>query len=177
MNKDYLTVKEYAEKCSCSTQYVYKLLQTKLQPFVVLVDGKKCIDIKALEEFPKTDATNQPTNFATEVANSSASSENAEELKRINKRNEDIIDDLRAQLKEKDNQIKKQNDHIVELSNKMAELFENNQKLQLNYQLLLGDPKEKDNEIIEVDTESAPAREEIKEEPLKKGFFKRLFRL
>ena len=38
MEKEYLTVKEYAEIKGCSSQYVYRLLQTKLQPFVVLVE-------------------------------------------------------------------------------------------------------------------------------------------
>ena len=176
MEKEFLTVKEYAEIKGCSTQYVYKLLQTKLQPFVEVVEGRKLINASVLD----TDVANQPTNATNkhnQVANDVAtpsSFEVEEELKRINKRNEDIIDDLRAQLKEKDAQIKEQSEHIVELSSKIAELFNNNQQLQLNYQLLLGDGKTKQYE--EVNVEGASAEEIIEEEPKKKSFFSRFFK-
>lgn len=188
MSKDYLTVKEFAEERSCSTQYVYKLLQTKLQPYVVMVDGKKCIDIRALEVFSETDATNQETNFATnlatEVVNPSASSIE-EELKRINARNEDLIDDLRAEIKEKDAQLKQMNEKIVSLFETNQRLMENNQRLQLNYQYLLGDSKDigVDAEVNEQDTRAEVEPEEEKEvkkepeQPKKRGFFSRLFNI
>ena len=176
MEKEYLTIKEYANIKGVSPQAVYKQLSTKLSTYVEMVDGKKMLKIEVLNA---EGSTKLKTEF-NQVDNSveaSASTLDNDELARINKRNEEIIDDLRAQLKEKDNQIKKQNEHIVELSNKIAELFENNQKLQLNYQLLLGDGKEKENEIIEVNVDGAQAREEINEKPIKKGFFKRFFGL
>ena len=180
MEKDYLTVKEYATLKGCSTQYVYKLLQTKLNNYVEVVNGKKCLKISVLDEdvdSVATEVANQVDNqVCNQVASPSASADE-EELKRINRRNEDIIDELRAQVKEKDAQIQKQNDQIVELSNRITELFENNQKLQLNYQYLLGDIKEK--EVAEVNAEGARAQEEPEtvpeEEPKKKGFFSRFF--
>lgn len=176
MEKDFLTVKEYAEIKNCSTQYVYRILQTKLQPYVVMVEGRKCLKIDVLD----IEETNQPTNETNQtnkvssgkVATSSLS--DYAEMKRINERNESIIDDLRAQLKEKDAQIKEQSEHIVELSSKIAELFNNNQQLQLNYQLLLGDGKI--NQYEEVNVESANAEEVVEEKPKKKGFFSRFFK-
>ena len=188
MEKEYLTVKQFAEMRAVSTQYVYKLLQTKLQPYVVMVDGKKCIDIKALEVFSKNDATNfatnDATNFATKVANPSASSIE-EELKRINARNEDLIDDLRAEIKAKDAQLQQMNEKIVSLFETNQRLMENNQKLQLNYQMLLGDGKdiEVDAEVNEQDTRAEVEPEEEKEvkkepeQPKKRGFFSRLFNI
>ena len=188
MSKNYLTVKEFAEERSCSTQYVYKLLQTKLQPYVVMVEGKKCIDIKALEVFSETDATNHATNFATnfatEFATPSASNID-EELKRINARNEDLIDDLRAQIKEKDAQIQQMNEKLINLFETNQRLMENNQKLQLNYQMLLGDGKniEVDAEVNEQESRAGVELEEeieVKKEPeqaKKRGFFSRLFNI
>lgn len=185
MDKEYLTVKEFAKERSCSTQYVYKLLQTKLQPYVVMVDGKKCIDIKALEVFSEDFATNQETNFATEfatnVANQSATSASSieDELKRINARNENLIDELRAQIKEKDAQLSQLNEKVISLFETNQRLMENNQKLQLNYQYLLGDGKNIQVDE-EVNVQSAQAEEpEIvpEEKKKKKGFFSWLFNI
>lgn len=176
MEKDFLTVKEYAEIKGCSTQYVYRLLQTKLQPFVVVVDGRKCLNSAVLDEEVANNSTNA-TNKFNQVANGScnpSSLADEEELKRINMRNEQIIDDLRAQLKEKDAQIKNQSEHIINLSSQITELFKNNQQLQLNYQLLLNDGK--DTQYEEVHVEGAGAEEIMEDEPKRKGFFSRFFK-
>lgn len=176
MEKEYLSVKEYAEIKGCSTQYVYRILQTKLQPYVVVVEGKKCLKIEVLDK----EETNQPTNSTNQtnqVANEgfkSSSSSNFEEMKRINERNENLIDDLRAQLKEKDAQLSQLNEKVISLFETNQRLMENNQQLQLNYQLLLGDGKIKQYE--EVNVEGASAEEIVEEEPKRKGFFSRFFK-
>ena len=176
MEKDFLTVKEYAEIKGCSTQYVYRILQTKLQPYVVVVEGKKCIKKEALDE----GETNQPTNTTTQtnrVANKGvlpSSLSTFEEMKRINERNEKLIDDLRAQVKEKDLQLSQLNDKVISLFETNQRLMENNQQLQLNYQLLLGDGKVKPYEEVEV--EGASAEETIETDRKRKGFFSRFFK-
>ena len=176
MEKEYLSVKEYAEIKGCSTQYVYRILQTKLQPYVIVVEGKKCLKIEVLDR----EETNQPTNSTNQtnqVANEgfkSSSSINFEEMKRINERNENLIDDLRAQLKEKDAQLSQLNEKVISLFETNQRLMENNQQLQLNYQLLLGDGKIKQYE--EVNVEGASAEEIVEEEPKRKGFFSRFFK-
>lgn len=59
MNKNYLTVAEFAERAGISKQRVYQLLNKRLKQFVQVVDGKKMLDIKALEEFSvKGDCSN-----------------------------------------------------------------------------------------------------------------------
>lgn len=190
MEKEYLTVKEFARERSCSTQYVYRLLQTKLQPYVVVVDGKKLINSKAFEVFEETDATNQETNFATKFATKFASpspstKENDspspstidKELLRINARNEKLIDSLREEIKAKDAQLSQLNEKIISLFETNQRLMENNQQLQLNYQMLLGEPKEK--QYVDVDEASARVEEEPEKEqeepPKKKGFLNWLF--
>lgn len=186
MEKDYLTVKEYATLKGCSTQYVYKLLQTKLNDFVVVVNGKKCLKISVLDEGFESVATKVANQVDNQVANkidNSSASEIEIELKRINDRNEHIIDELREQIKEKDLQLKQMNEKIVSLFETNQRLLENNQSLQLNYQMLLGNTSNQINDTIveEEDKQGAQAQNEtiieteIKEN--KKGFWKRLFNI
>ena len=194
MDKEYLTVKEFARERKCSTQYVYRLLQTKLQPYVVVVEGKKLISAKAFEVFEETNATNQETNFATKFAteverpststekNDSPSTSTIEkELIRINARNEELIDSLREEIKAKDAQLSQLNEKVISLFETNQRLMENNQKLQLNYQMLLSDKSNIDIDDVEVDAESARVVEEPEnapeEPPKKKGLFSKLFGL
>ena len=186
MEKEYITVREYAQIKNCSPQYVYRLLQTKLQPYLIVVDGKKCLKIEVLEDEKDSVSTkvdNQVANHVdNQVANPSASNfEN--ELKRINARNEDLIDDLRKQIKEKDELLKQMNDKIVNLFETNQRLLENNQKLQLNYQMLLGIGE---NTVVDAEVNAEDKKkkkksdinlEEPPEEPKKKGFFRRLFNI
>lgn len=183
MEKDYLTVKEYATLKGCSTQYVYKLLQTKLNDYVVVVNGKKCLKISVLDEGVESVATKVANQVDNQVCNQVASpsaSALEEELKRIIARNEDLVDSLREEIKAKDAQLSQMNEKIISLFETNQRLMENNQSLQLNYQLLLGDLQGKPiNE--EVDIQGARVQEEPEtipeEEPKKKGFFSRLFNL
>lgn len=176
MDKELLTVKEYAEIKGCSTQYVYRILQTKLQPFVVVVNGQKYIKssvFNAEEEKQPTNETNQ-TNQVSQSNFKSSSFTEYEELKRVLKRNEELVDSLREEIKNKDTQLAQLNDKIISLFETNQRLMENNQQLQLNYQLLLGDGKTKPYE--EVNVESAGAEEIVEEQPKKKGFFSRIFK-
>lgn len=197
MDKEYLTIKEYAKLKGISTQYVYKLLPTKLQPYVATVANRKCLKSQALEVEFATKVGNNSCKLETDFVNNSAtvansdnissSYSNEEEFKRINNRNEQIIDDLREQLKEKDKQLNELTNHIAEQSLKIAELFENNQKLQLNYQLLLSDVKEQEtddininsdelNNTIENDNISSAIYENAEEKPKKKSIFSIFFK-
>ena len=186
MEKNYLTVKEYATLKGCSTQYVYKLLQTKLNNYVEVVNGKKCLKISVLDEGVERVATKVANQVDNQVCNQVANNSTSDfeiELKRINDRNESIIDELRAEIKEKDLQIKEMNEKIISLFETNQRLLENNQSLQLNYQMLLGNTTEKINDTIDAEENEQGARSqnetiiepEIKEN--KKGFWKRLFNI
>ena len=186
MEKDYLTVKEYATLKGCSTQYVYKLLQTKLNDYVVVVNGKKCLKISVLDEGVESVATKVANQVDNQVVNQVANNSTSDfeiELKRINERNENIIDELRAEIKEKDLQIKEMNEKIISLFETNQRLLENNQSLQLNYQILLGNTTDKINDIVDAEEneQGARAQNETSIEPevkeTKKGFWKRLFNI
>ena len=46
----YISISQYAEIKGITKQAVYKQLNTKLKPFLQVVDNRKCIDISALSE-------------------------------------------------------------------------------------------------------------------------------
>ena len=51
MNDKYITVAEFSKRANISKQRVYQLLNKRLKEFVQEVDGKKMLDIRALESF------------------------------------------------------------------------------------------------------------------------------
>jgi len=187
-NKEYLTIKEYATIKGCSTQFVYKAIKDKLADYVEVIDGKKYLKISVLgDEFsksptnPQSKVDNQVANqIDNQVANQNAnpsSSTLEKELIRVNARNEELIDSLREEIKAKDAQLTQLNEKIISLFETNQRLLENNQQLQLNYQMLLGDGKEK--QFVEVDEQGARVVEEPEnkeeEKQKKKGFFSWLF--
>lgn len=184
MEKEYLSIREVAELASVSYSAIYKRLNSTLKEYVEVVEGHKMLKIEVLEHLGlnknstvkvENSSTVEKNSTQNSTQNSTPSTAEKEEISQINQWQQGIIDDLRQQLKEKDIQIQKQNDQIVDLSNKMAELFHNNQQLQLNYQLLLGTSTAQQNE--EENAQSAPAQDETIEEVPKKSFFQRLFGL
>ena len=191
MDKEYLTIKEYAEIKGVSVQSVYKRLNGTLKPFLSTIKGRKMLSREALGENFKPfkplnsfnveseglNVSKNDSSLRRDVGEPSASTHT--EIERINKRNEELIDDLRAQLKEKDAQIKEMNEKVISLFETNQRLMENNQQLQLHYQMLLGDGNSIDNEEVDIqgarvveEPESAP-----EEPPKKKGLFSRLFNL
>ena len=46
----YITISDYAKLKGVSTTAIYKRLSTSLKPFLIMVEGKKCLKIEVLEE-------------------------------------------------------------------------------------------------------------------------------
>ena len=175
-NKDYLTIAEYAELRSISKQAVYKSLSTKLKPYVIEVDGRKCLKLEVLEL-----SVDQPINQPKRVE---------QQVETPNNPSSSMIDFLMKQIEEKDKQIESlQNDvresriHIQEQSNKLAELLEQSNQLQQNNQMLikmLGEGAQENKDTIEVslneEENTINGKEEIiKDNENKKGFLSWLF--
>ena len=59
MEKEYLSIKEFAAAVGISPQAVYKQLNNKLKPYLKTVDGKKTIEKSALFLFEKEPKTNE----------------------------------------------------------------------------------------------------------------------
>lgn len=99
-NNEYITVAEFANRAKISKQRVYQLLNKRLKPFVQVVDGKKMLDIKALENF----------NIKEDCSNFQESCSSVEqEIKQDESTTLDLlkttIEMLQKQLDEKDKQI------------------------------------------------------------------------
>ena len=91
MNKEYLTIKEYAEIRGVSLTAVYKRLNTSLNPYVTVKNGKKVLFSKVLEdEGLKTNVENvikQNSTISTLNSTSSSTSFFEEQIKEKDKLN------------------------------------------------------------------------------------------
>ena len=202
MKNEYLTISEYSKIMGVSYQATYKKLNGTLKPYVEVVNGRKVLKKSILDDafLTPTSTLNLNVNERSlndfersepqgsqrrDVGSPSASTQT--EIERINRRNEEIIDDLRQQIKDKDIQIAEMSSKIANLFETHQRLVENNQTLQLRYQMLIEEKENKKDvnlnaetveesvDDAEVDNSGAPTPEENK--PEKKGFFQRLFGL
>ena len=132
---EYMSVSEFATRVGCSKQAVYQQLNKKLKPYVKVIDGKKAINSKALREV-----------YGKEIQ-----PENQSVVKEVDQElNKELIDLLKAQIEEKDQQIKEL--HRL-LATSQMQLTESTHKVQ------------------ELEDKLA----EKQEEPEKKSWIKRLF--
>jgi hypothetical protein len=109
---DFLTIKQAADKMGVTPQYVYKQLNNKFKPYLLIVKGKKCLNKSILEEYEKE--VEQPFNNNSININQELSTT----LETLNK----TIDMLTNQLQIKDNQIEN-----------LTKLIDQQQQLQLIY--------------------------------------------
>jgi len=177
MNKEYISVAEFARIKGISKQAVYKQCSTKLKPYVIIVDGRKMLKTDALDDMVKSEVNHSQR---------ASSTDSVEEV--------DIIEFLKEQIKEKDIQIqrlqeseKEKDRHIQSQSEKLAELLAQSNQLQQNNQLLikmLGDGSTDINTDTEavVKEENIIPKEKPKQQPKKstkkkkrKGLLSRLF--
>ncbi len=184
-DKEFYTVAEISAIRGISKQAVYKAFNHRLKPYVVVVDGRKCLKSEALRLL-----VDQPNNQPKKVD---------QQVESDKRPSPSMIDFLMKQIEEKDKQIESlQQDiresrlHIQEQSNKLAELLEQSNQLQQNNQMLIkmlgeGSPEnkdtievsinEEDNNIINKDDDGEDNKtiEEDNITEKKKGFFSWLF--
>ena len=100
MDKEkYISIKEYADLRGCSTSAVYKRLSTTLQPYVIMVDGKKMLKSEVLEVEDFNPSSTPPQPFSSTPPQPSSIPPLLEEDKeRIIKVLEDRIEELKEQL-------------------------------------------------------------------------------
>lgn len=98
MTDEWISVKEFAERAGVSVQAVYKQLNKRLKPYLTVMNGTKMLNIKALEEvYGKTE--DEPIKPKVD---------------------ERLLNQLIAQLEEKDRQIKEKDRQISELHRLLA---------------------------------------------------------
>lgn len=205
MDKEYLTIKEFAALTGTTTQAVYKQLPTKLQPYCKTIGNKKVLSYEALKEFNATElatsckpVTNQVANELPTSLQPVANQENVENLR-------ELINLLKEQLQTKDTQLQTQLQTIDKLTEKAENelkakdrqienlnntlnltiqelnkrIEENNHLQHENNQVLLS-LKEKQEKAPADDpiVEVHDQEPEVKEQPKEnKSWFKRLFKI
>ena len=189
---DYLTIKEVSILANTSYQNIYQRTNTSLKKYLKVIDGRKMLDKDVLLEFNINENTADNLNEIKQPLK-----EEVQPLKKEvqpmsepicrplhdkgNNELTQLVEELRAELKKKDEiivskdeQLKKQTEQIIDLSNRVVELFENSQKLQLQTSFLLS---ENNSANAEVDEESARAYEkDVEIKPKRKGLFSRFFK-
>ena len=189
---DYLTISEVAKLTNRSYQNISQRTKTSLKKYVVEIDGRKMLkrdvlsvfSIPSDEEGFKEEIKAENKSFLNDKLNDNSTPLHQSKEDQLN----ELIKELRAEVKKKDEiiilkdeQLQKQTEQIIDLSNRVVELFENSQKLQLQTSFLLGhDTTDRGGRDIPIgDVEDlAPLNDEISEnKPSKiKGFFSRFFK-
>ena len=145
MGKEYLTIAEYAEIRGISKQAVYKQLNNKLKPFLIVVESRKYIHINALtaEEQARLFGVEQPFE---QPLNNPFQPLFEKELEEKNKTIESLL---------------RQIENLQEQNSKLTELLSNSQYLLAAEQKKFIEPPQ-------------PQETESTETETKKGFFARL---
>ena len=65
MEKEYISIREFASRANISRQRAYKLVSKKLQGYCKIIGDKKIIDISALDELKKTVDNGHPVDKCT----------------------------------------------------------------------------------------------------------------
>lgn len=153
MNDKYITVSEFAKRANISKQRVYQLLNKRLKEFVQEVDGKKMLDIRALESFSIQDTC---SSVVQEVEPDAKQEASALELLKT------TIDMLQKQLEEKDRTI-----------HELTEALKNEQLQTSQAQALHGGSIK---QLLEQGQDAEEPEQQKKEAEASKGFFRRLFK-
>ena len=159
LNKDYITISQYAEIKGISKQAVYKKLNNQLKGSLILVENKKCLKIEVLseDEVKSLNQVEQPLNQVEQQFNNP--------LQPL----------LEKELEEKNNTIKsllKQIENLQAQNSKLTELLGNSQYLLAAEQKIALEPTQPPQEIKEEPIEITPSAEPKE----KKGLFWRLKR-
>ena len=163
MNKEYLTIKEFADLKGVSVSSVYKRLKTTLQPFVEEVESKKVLNIKVLEKEGLKPLKENVEEVSTSPLQPSSTPSSTSFFEEQIKEKDKLIERLNKQLEDLQESNKKKDDFIQEQSRKLTELLELSDKA-----------SEVKQEVVE---EVIPRAVDIEEQtqPEKKSWFKRLF--
>lgn len=152
MESKYISVKEFSERAGISVQAVYKQLNKRLKPYLTMVDGIRMLDIKGLEE----------------VYGKSA------EHKIEQKVDEKLLNQLIAQLEEKDRQINELHRLLANTQMQLTESLHTVQMLE-DKQKAEQQEEQKEQEVDPDPTEDEEIKPVSTEKNEKKPWWKRIF--
>lgn len=152
VDKELLTVKEFAQLSGRTKQAIYKQLNNKLSPFVQTINNQKMLETRALKEIFNIDIEQQKDEKLNDEINLESCLEAS--LYEILK---DELEAKNKQIIHLQGELATERQHNREQADKIAIFADQAQKLQL--------------------AQMKPQISENEEEPKKKGLFKRLFKL
>lgn len=121
-DQEYISIAEFAERAGVSKQAVYQRLNKSLKAYVKAVDGKKSINIRALEDlYGKDSCSRLEQDIQGEFKGVEQGIDQEKEAQLINT----LIYTLQDELKSKDEQLREKDLQIKELHN----LLDQQQKL------------------------------------------------
>jgi hypothetical protein len=167
--KEYITIKQFAERVGVSNQAVYQRLNKDLDKYIKVVDNKKMLSIKALELFnvKAVEQANSESLTSNSSELTSALKEQIEFLKAENKQKQGQVEQLQEQLNIEREHSRQQSDKLTALAEQMLELTSNSQKLQLADKVMT-------NKNIDPGAEEVPGQPGQNQDT-QKGFFSRFF--
>lgn len=162
MEKEYLTIRQFAEAVGKSQQAIHQQLETRLKKYVKVIDNRKYIDNTAIREvFGVDDLKEKSSDSINELTSIQVALQVKDEIiKTLKQQIEDLRNDknnLNEQLKVKDAEIDKLHTEIDRLQTLLDQQQQLHKSLQDQQQLLI---ESKSND------DSAEA-----EQPKKRGFF------
>ena len=165
--EQYLTVKQFADQAGVSTQRIYQLLTKSLQPFCKSENGVKYLSIEGLGLFNKEALQG----FAKDLPSDSQGLAKPE-----NELLKETIEALRQQLTVKDEQLAARDKQLIDLTAALKSSQEQHKALTdaltaaqalhagtIQERLTVAQDQSEEETVIK------------KEEPQKRGFFKRIF--
>lgn len=169
--QEYITISDYAKLKGVSTTAIYKRLSTSLKPFLIMVEGKKCLKIEVLEEdCPNGSQPLETYSYkrVSNVGNHGKSQEKddfsqilvilqaqLEEKDRQIERLQEEIKELHTLAAEKEKSIFEKDRHIQEQAVKLSELLEQSQELNKNNQILIARSQETQQLLDDGDSKSS----------------------
>lgn len=139
-NEEYLTVKDFAAAANISHQYVYKVLKTRLKPYVKRVNGKMMIHSSAIDLF-KSESDGCATNSIDWLQSCKPAEEAAaitvqQEIFEINSTKNHATSATSCKNTQKDNRTDSEIEILREL---IEELRKSNEELKKDKEILIKD--------------------------------------
>lgn len=123
MNKEYISIKEFAARVNISKQRVYQLLEKKLKPYCKTIENKKYIDISALEEFQNQKFSTIENNELETILKKNPETHEKYNFQPLERTIENIVESFNKQLETKDKQINELTDMLKSMQEKQNELI------------------------------------------------------
>lgn len=185
---EYLSIADFADTAGVSKQAVYKRLDKDLKPYLKIIDGRKCLEVSAIELFQTSPG----------LSTQSSTVETTKDRQSINylmlqlQEKDRLLAQQQDTIKDQLDQIKELNAHIIELSKAQTEILRKQSQLQENFQILLGQQQKQiaefsqistvekvqqpvDEPVVKPSETETPTNPGQSPEAEKKGFWSRLF--